>query len=215
LSDVPDAAISQEVAALLERSREYGFLGPQPIARQVEHALDFWRAIVASGLAPSVRLLDLGSGGGLPGLVLLEKLPTVPIVLLDSSQRRTGFLSEAVAELGVEDRVQVLCGRAEELGHDPSLRAHFDLVVSRSFGSPAVVAECASPFLVSGGHLVVSEPPEGLVSDRWPEAGTRLTGLGPVSEVVTGSRFAVLSQREPCPDRLARRVGVPTKKPLF
>ncbi len=212
---MPDAAISDEVAALLERSRGFGFLGPQAIARQVEHALDFWRAIVASGLDRPAHLLDLGSGGGLPGLVLLEKLPTAKIVLLDSSQRRTGFLLEAVTELGVEDRVEVLCGRAEELGHDPALRAHFDLVVSRSFGPPAVVAECASPFLMPGGHLVVSEPPEGLISDRWPEAGTQLTGLGPVHEVVTGSRFAVLSQVELCQDRLARRVGVPTKKPLF
>jgi len=212
---VPDAAISDEVAALLEQSREFGFLGPQPVARQVEHALDFWRAIVASGLTPKSRLLDLGSGGGLPGLVLLEKFENIPLVLLDSSQRRTGFLSEAVATLGVAGRVQVLCGRAEELGHDPSLRSSFDLVVSRSFGPPAVVAECASPFLLPGGQLVVSEPPEGEVTDRWPEVGTRRTGLGPVREVVSGSRFAVLSQTELCPERFARRVGVPTKKPLF
>jgi 16S rRNA (guanine527-N7)-methyltransferase len=209
------AAVSVELTALLERSRDVGFLGPQPVARQIEHALDFWRAIVATGVTPEHRVLDLGSGGGLPGLVLLEVCSSVPFVLLDSSQRRCGFLTEAVESLHVADRVEVRCGRAEELGHDGSLRAGFDLVVSRSFGPPAVVAECASPFLRPGGHLIVSEPPEGDVGERWPSSGVALTGLGAARGVTEGSRFAVLAQRQPCPDRLPRRVGVPAKKPLF
>jgi 16S rRNA (guanine527-N7)-methyltransferase len=209
-----EGAVSPELAALLERSRELGFLGPQPIARQIEHALDFWRAIVASGLSPAQRVLDLGSGGGLPGLVLAEHLAG-DLVLLDGSVRRCSFLTEAVDSMGGDGRLSVVCGRAEELGRRDGLRGAFDLVVSRSFGPPPVVAECASPFLRVGGHVMVSEPPGGSVEERWPAEGTSLTGLGPVEIIVTGSHFSVLEQMEPCPDRLPRRTGVPTKRPLF
>ena len=80
-----EAAVPSEVTAVLERSRELGFLGPQPVARQIEHALDFWRAIVASGLESSARILDLGSGGGLPGLVLIDRAHAASVALLDGS----------------------------------------------------------------------------------------------------------------------------------
>jgi hypothetical protein len=106
-----------------------------------------------------VRALDLGSGGGLPGLVLVSAWPTTDWCLLDANQRRTEFLQEAVDELGLAGRVTVRRGRAEDLAHDPSLRGTFDLVVARSFGKPAVTAECAAGFLAVGGSLVVSEPP--------------------------------------------------------
>ena len=112
-------------------------------------------------------------------------------------------------------RAQVLCGRAEELGRQEELRTAFDLVVARSFGPPAAVAECAAPFLATGGHLLVSEPPDREVSDRWPEEGVSKVGLGHPRLVVEGSRFALLTQVSQCPDRYPRRTGIPVKRPLF
>jgi len=210
-----EAAVPSSVTAVLERSRELGFLGPQPIARQIEHALDFWRAIVASGLGSSQRILDLGSGGGLPGLVLLDRASGASVALLDGSVRRCSFLDDSLAELAVGSRARVLCGRAEDLGRQDQLRSSFDLVVARSFGPPAVVAECAAPFLAPGGHLLVSEPPEGAVFERWPEDGISKVGLGDARLVTEGSRFALLAQVSECPDRYPRRTGIPTKRPLF
>ena len=210
-----ETPVAPEVAAILERSREIGFLGPQTVAHQIEHALGFWRAAVSRGLSPTRGILDLGSGGGLPGLVVQACWPRVPITLLDGSVRRCEFLAEAVEELGVADRVHVRCGRAEELGRLPELRAAFDLVVARSFGQPAVLAECAAPFLELGGHLLVSEPPDEEIDTRWPIAGVAALGLGAPSLVVAGSRFAMLTQAQTCPDRFPRRTGIPTKRPLF
>jgi 16S rRNA (guanine527-N7)-methyltransferase len=210
-----EAAVPSEVTAVLERSRELGFLGPLPVARQIEHSLGFWRAIVASGLGSSRRILDLGSGGGLPGLVLVDRAEGASVALLDGSVRRCAFLEASIEELAAGPRVQVLCGRAEELGRREELRSSFDLVVARSFGPPAAVAECAAPFLSTGGHLLVSEPPEGSVAERWPEDGISLVGLGAARLVVEGSRFALLTQVEQCPDRYSRRTGIPTKRPLF
>jgi len=210
-----DPQVSPEVTTILTRSRELGFLGPQTVAHQIEHALGFWRAAVSSLVSPTERILDLGSGGGLPGLVVQELWPTVPMVLLDGSVKRCTFLAEAVEELGIADRVTVLCGRAEELGHSPDLRGTFDLVVARSFGQPGVLAECASPFLSVGGNLIVSEPPDEDIDDRWPESGLHKVGLSNPRLIVEGSRFAVVTQTNVCPERYPRRNGVPTKRPLF
>ena len=191
-----------------------GFLGPQPAAHQAEHALGFWRAVESRPGSPR-RILDLGSGGGLPGLVLLPLFPEARVTLLDGSVKRCEFLAEAIEELGETSRAEVRCGRAEDLGHEEGLRGSFDLVVARSFGAPAVLAECAAPFLDSGGHLLVSEPPEGSLEERWPTSGLALLGMGPAELIEAGSRFAWIPQGEACSERYPRRTGVPAKRPLF
>lgn len=192
---------------LLEESQRLGFLGPGPVVFHVEHSLAFLPHIRGT------RVLDLGSGGGVPGLVLATLGQLEHISLLDSRARRVSFLEQALAELGLDG--EVLCGRAETLGRDPRLRQAFDTVVSRSFGPPAVTAECGSPFLVSGGRLVVSEPPDGGL-DRWSRDGLARLGLADLGPVTTGMvHLRVLEQRTPCPDRYPRLVGRPAKAPLF
>ncbi|HEX2039662.1 MAG TPA: RsmG family class I SAM-dependent methyltransferase [Acidimicrobiales bacterium] len=193
----------------MSEARRLGFLGPGPVEAHVVHALGFG----ATGEAPAT-LVDLGSGGGVPGLVLLALWSSSAGVLLDSSERRTAFLRSAVRALGWQDRVEVLCARAEEAGRDPVRRGKAGLVVSRGFGPPAVAAECAAPLLVVGGRLVVSEPPED--APRWP--AEPLAGLGLRAEgavLAHGSRFQVLRQVAPCPDAYPRRVGLPAKRPLW
>ena len=112
-------------------------------------------------------------------------------------------------------------GRAEELGHDPEPAGHgFDVVVARAFGAPAVVAECGAPFLVLGGRLIVSEPPDG-GGERWREAAApdRLAELGLMAEErirsAGGFGFQVLRATGPCPGKYPRRTGIPAKRPLF
>lgn len=158
-----------------------------------------------------LRGVDLGSGGGVPGLVLAVALPWVHWLLVDSMQRRTTILDEAVVRLGLEDRVTVWCGRAEELGHAPEVRYSADLVVARSFGPPAVTAECAAPLLRMGGHLMVSEPPESSGA-RWPPMELGELGLEPVG-VDLG--VMVMVKVAETPDHYPRRVGIPAKRPLF
>jgi 16S rRNA (guanine527-N7)-methyltransferase len=165
-------AVDPGLRAVLERARGWGFLGPGDLETHVAHALAF---ASASDGEPA-RALDLGSGGGVPGLVLAAgPWAATSWVLLDASERRCAFLTAAVAELGLGDHVGVRRERAEVAGRDSGLRASFDLVVSRGFAAPAVTAECAAPFLVVGGRLVVSEPPTP-DPGRWPHdvrTGTR------------------------------------------
>jgi len=205
-------ALEGRLEAALEQSRRLGFLGPGPIETHIALALEL--ATIVEHLAPA-RTLDLGSGGGVPGLVLLAALPRLHVVLLDASQRRTQFLREAVISLGFAERAEVVTARAEAAGRQPDLRHGFDVVVARSFGPPATTAECAAPLLRLGGHLVVSEPPDG--GDRWPAAGLAPLGLEPVplSGFAGLHHYAILRAVRLCDDRYPRRDGVPAKRPLF
>jgi 16S rRNA (guanine527-N7)-methyltransferase len=196
---------------VLTESRRLGFLGPGPIDEHIDHARGFAQVIGDAG-----EVLDLGSGGGLPGLVLLQELSSTRFVLLDAASRRCEFLSWAVGELGAGERVEIVCGRAEELARDPALRGRFSLVVARSFGAPAVTAECAVGFLSGpGARVLVSEPPAADVT-RWPDDGLASLGLRPLERVTTdGATIQILEMVDELDPALPRRVGVPAKRPRF
>lgn len=121
------------VGKVLERSRALGFLGPGPVEAQIGHAVAM---VELCGEERPARTLDLGSGGGLPGLVLAALRPAWPILLLDANQRRTDFLREAVAQLGWS-HVDVRTLRAEAAGRASDLRGGFDLVLFAVLRSPS------------------------------------------------------------------------------
>ena len=201
------------VQSLFSTAQELGYIGSAPVDVQIERSLAF--TVIAH---PARLALDLGSGGGLPGLVLALAWRNTHWYLVDSSHKRTEWLKSAVISLGLTDNCHVVCERAEHLGRS-QLRATFDLVTARSFGPPGPTAECAAPLLKVGGELVVAEPPEPTAA-RWPSRGLDELGMlwvateavdtpaGPVNL----SRLVALSE---CPDRYPRRVGVPSKRPLF
>lgn len=203
-----------DLIEILEQSRALGYLGPGPVTDQLHHSEAFAAAV---GGAPDT-FLDLGSGGGVPGLVLAQHWSTSRAILLDGSVKRAAFLREAVDTLGLGDRVEVWAERAEDTGRDLERRAIADVIVSRSFGSPAVVVECAAPLLRVGGRLVVSEPPSGTWvgnATRWPADGIAMVGLEVESTIPGPPALSVLRQVSTCPDRYPRRVGIPAKRPLF
>jgi hypothetical protein len=192
------------VVSVLREAGALGFLGSGPVEPHVDHATRF-----AAALRPVSRLVDLGSGGGLPGLVLAALRPSVEVVLVDARTNRTDFLERAVGRLGWHDRVRVVAARAEVLGRTPVWRGKAGAVVARAFGSPSVTAECAAPLLAVGGQLLVSEPPAP-PADRWSATGLALVGLRLDAETVPG--LASCTQVEPCPERFPRRRRQP---PLF
>ncbi|WP_334142606.1 RsmG family class I SAM-dependent methyltransferase [Rhabdothermincola sp.] len=200
--------------AVLEEARARGFLGPGPVDEHVRQAERFGSRIdeLRARGALFARAVDLGSGGGVPGLALAVADAELTWVLVEAGERRAAFLHEAVNTLGLADRVSVRWGRAELLSRDAQLRHQIDLVVARSFGPPAVTAECATGFLRRDGYLLVSEPPHPEEKRRWPPEELAELGLQPEG-VVRG--IQVLKQTRPCPERFPRRVGIPAKRPLF
>ncbi len=233
-----DGAIpGQSLSGLLGEAKALGFLGPGPISAQLDHARAFARAVELAWAArstgvtrtgrPPRRLIDLGSGGGVPGLVLAVLSPVMSVVLVEAHARRAAFLRRAVGALELGGRVTVEGVRAELLGRTPSRRGTFEIATARGFARPAVVTECAAPLLEAGGLLVVSEPPSDggprEISDRWPAEPLEMFGMGRAKILEAGSTgsegsrysFAAVSQERLCPPRFPRRVGVPVKHPLF
>jgi 16S rRNA (guanine527-N7)-methyltransferase len=220
--------VEEELEAVLTEGRRRGFLGPGPLWVHIEQALGF--GTIAAEVPPSRdaaggppvcvskwsgRLLDLGAGGGVPGLVVAAALPRAEVILLDANQRRADFLESSRLRLGFGHRVTVVHSRAESLAHEQEFRGTFDRVLARSFGPPPVTAECSAAFLRVGGFLVVSEPPEGKPEDRWLTSGLAILGMGKAEQVVCGARFVRIRQNEDCPAVFPRRVGVPSKRSLF
>lgn len=205
----PSFVASPRLLELLGEAQERGLLGPASPDDHVVHA----QAMAAAFPHAPARFLDLGSGGGVPGLVLAELWPDSRAVLLDAAARRCRFLSAAVAALQADDRVEVLHARAEDAAQDPALRETFPAVVARSFGPPAVTAECSAGFLSVDGRLVVSAPPGA--GGRWPddvlaELALERQDPPPISRsVVVFRKAASLAARYP------RRAGVPSRRPLW
>jgi 16S rRNA (guanine527-N7)-methyltransferase len=149
---------SPALVTALEDAQRLGFLGSRPIAEVIEHARGFVHALEAQGTIRSV--LDLGSGGGVPGLVVAHDLPTAHVTLLDRRAKRTDALERVVRRLGWQDRVSVVCQDADVFGPPAS----FDAVVARGFGPPAVTLSTAARLVRPGHAIVISEPPG---RDRW------------------------------------------------
>ena len=198
----------------LEESRARGFLGPQPIAPQIEHAEGFAKCWEALHPASPSGFLDLGSGGGLPGLVLLERWRCRG-VFLDSMTKRSAFLREVLAWSDSPVGGEVSTARAEEASRWVEFDGVFDLVTARAFGPPAVTAECAVRFLRTGGILIVSEPPEERTEERWKQSGLRQLGLRALGRSRYGAGYEVLIKERATDSTYPRASGVPKKKPLF
>ena len=197
---------SEQLTTVLTRAQSVGFLGPGEIDAHIRHADRY-----LSGLADeSVEILDLGSGGGVPALPLVLATSDMKATLVDTSQRRCSFLVWAACELGIQDRVTVRRGRAEELARDEQLRGRFDGVTARGFGPPAWTFECAIGFLADRGRFVVSEPPG---PRQWPDAET-LANFG-VTEVGPLPGIACFERTGEVPDHLPRSAKGANRQPLF
>ncbi len=191
-----DAALT----AVLERAQQRGWIGSGPLERHIGHARVFASALPE----PCAAGADLGSGGGLPGLVVALETPVTQWTLIDASARRVESLGRAVRELGLDARVEVVHARAEQLAHDERFRERFDAVVARSFGPPAVTAEVAAGLVASGGRVVVSDPPTAS-GDRWPREPLAELGLRRRLDVERAPfSLTVLEKAAPAPAAVPR-----------
>lgn len=164
--------------AALSTVRDRGAIGEASLPAAIEHATRFVALIRANAI-----VVDLGSGGGLPGLVIAARRPDVQLTLVERRATRADLLRRAVAVLDLGGRVTVRTADARSLAVSGP---QFDTVTARSFGPPLLVARVAAPLCVSGGEAIVSEPPPSAaeVSDRWPTAELAALGwddLGPVT----------------------------------
>jgi 16S rRNA (guanine527-N7)-methyltransferase len=173
----------------LAESQRLGMLGDRPVAEVVEHSAAFVGAL--DGVSGTV--IDLGSGGGVPGLVIARARPDLRLVLVDRRASRTDHLRRLVRRLGIDEQVEILAVDAAAVPqHLPSPA---DAVVARGFGPPAVTLRAAAPLLRAGGLIVVSEPPKADRAERWP--APVLVAVGVVAVPHPDRRVAVFRRVQP------------------
>src|SRR5580765_904046 len=112
--------------------------------------------VLVPHLGNARRVVDVGSGGGLPGIPLKIVRPELEITLIEADQDKAAFLVYACAELGLEG-VEVVARRAEEAGHDPRLREAFDVAVARALAPMPVLAELCLGLVRIGGRLLAQK----------------------------------------------------------
>jgi 16S rRNA (guanine527-N7)-methyltransferase len=204
----------EDLTVVLLDAQQRGFLGPGPVEQHVEHARGFVAAAEAAlGRTPS-SYVDLGTGGGIPGLVLARAWPGAQGAFVDATTRRCAALRDWLERLDLTSHVTVVEGRAEEVAHDQRWRERADVVTARAFAAPAPTAEIGTGFVQVGGVLVVSDPPEP-DDRRWPPDLLAELGLAPEVADSAAGHFRVLRKRTPAPSRFPRAVGRPAKRPLW
>src|SRR3954447_19145941 len=198
-------------------------LGERSAPTSVHEAASVERIHIADSLAglevPAVveaaRIVDLGSGAGLPGLVLAIARPEAEVVLVESVGKKCALLERTVSALELEN-VRVVCARAEELEEEP-----FDVVTARALASLSVLCEYAAPLLREGGSLVAWK---GAVDAREDADGLHaasVLGLERLEvravEPYPGSQrrtLHVFRKVSPTPAGYPRRPGMAAKRPL-
>lgn len=196
----------------------------EPEAIQLRHfgeSLALVKLLRAGGLAAAgTSVVDVGSGGGLPGVPMLIADPSLAVTLVESHERRAQFLELVVAELGFKT-ARVVRARAEEAGRDPALRGSFDLAVARAVAPLPVLVEYTLPLLRSGGALAT--PKGSRARGELAEAEAAIEALGGVAEtpqplsLPPGAHpqlVLIVRRSGELDDRYPRRPGVPSRRPI-
>ena len=209
------------VALLLERNAATNLTSARDPAAVMLHVRD------SLGLVPFVghTHVDIGSGGGFPGLVLAIATRK-PITLVESLAKKATFLREVAALLGLP--VDVVCARAEDVGRDPAFRERFATATARAVAGVTTVLELTVPLLEVGGRALLQRGrfttlERASAHDAALVLGAEIAGEYAVDErgMVArqavdddGRRLLVVAKRLATGPRFPRRAGIPAKRPL-
>jgi 16S rRNA (guanine527-N7)-methyltransferase len=165
-----------------------------------------------------LRVIDVGSGGGLPGLPLRLARPDLSLTLLEANRRKAAFLVQASATLGLAD-VEVVARRAEDAGHDPRHRETYDFALARALAAMPVLVELCLPFVAVGGRLLAMKTDAALEAESARAAIERLGGrfhqiVAAASSARSLGEVVVIEKVRPTPPEYPRRPGVPERRPL-
>ncbi len=188
---------------------------------QIDHFLD--ALTVAMVLKPRplpARVIDVGTGAGIPGIPLKIMFPDIRLTLLEATAKKGDFLRHIVVKLKLADTT-VVTGRAEDMAHQPDLREHFDLVLARAVAETAALVELTLPFCATGGLVVLHKKGDitAELERAQPAIGTlggKLREVHPVDlpEFPDNRVLVVIEKLCATPEKYPRRAGMPEKRPL-
>jgi 16S rRNA (guanine527-N7)-methyltransferase len=185
-----------------------------------KHFLDSFTCLLALRELLPIRLIDVGTGAGFPGIPLKIVLPNLRLTLVDSVGKKADFCRHVVQVLGLTG-VEVLNMRAEEIGQKIEYRQQYDWAVARSVASMPVLAEYLLPLVRIGGRVLAQKGESGpaevhAAENAFTLLGGRLRQLIPVTlpGVVDERYLVVIDKVAATPSLYPRRVGLPAKRPL-
>jgi 16S rRNA (guanine527-N7)-methyltransferase len=190
-----------------------------PVAVAVAHVLDSLTAVAPMRERGISRFVDLGSGGGYPGIPLAAAIPAERALLLEPIAKKAGFLSAAAAATGLAEVVEAAAVRAEALAADPRHRGRWPAVTARAVAGLAELVELAFPLLAPGGCLIAWK--RGDLASELGEADRAIAALGGGSLVVLpvdvagldGHRLVIATARGRVPPAYPRDPGVRRRRP--
>jgi 16S rRNA (guanine527-N7)-methyltransferase len=188
---------------------------------QIKHFLDSLSCLqVLTSLAAQRRCIDIGAGAGFPGLPLKIVRPEMRLTLLETTGKKVLFLEHIVGQLGLGE-VEIIRGRAEELGRRPGHREGYDAALARAVAQLPVLLEYALPLLEVGGIFVAQKG--GEIEDEVEAARAAMEILGgrmkevravDLPELEAPRHLVVVEKVAPSPQKYPRRAGIPAKRPL-
>lgn len=165
-------------------------------------------------------IMDVGTGGGFPGIPLKILFPEIRLTLLDSLNKRILFLNEVIHKLGLEN-IECIHGRAEDIGHLPEYREQYDLTVSRAVANLSSLSEYCIPFVRVGGKFISYK--SGNIDGELNDAKTAIQLLGSGIEDVEKytlpdsdmqRSIVVIRKEKKLSKKYPRKAGMPAKQPL-
>ena len=185
-----------------------------------KHFIDSISLNKAMDVTKPLKILDLGTGAGFPGIPLKIAYPNLELTLLDSLNKRIKFLDEVIEALSLEGIVTIH-GRAEDYAKQASYREQFDICVSRAVANLATLSEYCLPYVKEGGCFISYK--SGSVEEELEQSKKAIFELGgKVKEVIAFTlpetdierTFVVIEKVRKTPKKYPRKAGLPSKEPI-
>lgn len=209
------AQLSEYLRLLLDANQRFNLTAVKEPAEAEQRLIGESLVLLDFMPGDATSLIDVGSGGGIPGLPLAIAKPRLNVTLLDATRKKVDFLRATAEALGLGN-VATLTGRAEELSHDRSLRGEFDVATARAVARLAVLVELTLPFVRVGGRVLL--PKGAAAADELAEAGEAIRILGGQAELTISDpdelRIILIDKLRPTPTGYPRRTGLPHKRPI-